>query len=405
MKTGTVKRSLQILSVLFAGITLQAGPVEAETIARNDVLEIRVMEWDPIVTGGMKSWAGWTTEYLVDDDGVISVPFLGSTPASEMSPAELGDIIADQLFNQLALADRPAVTVRIAERPPIFVSGLVRSPGAMEYRSGMTAREALARAGGVLVSANTSDPLRTRLEAENRLDDMVRRQDELAARSARLQAEVDDLEAINFPQILGDPTQGAVLRTREERLFDVNRKQTERRLALIDGRITLLRNEIESLKEKTAVINTQLALAEEQMASTEQLAERGLTNRLRLVDSQSRLSSLQLQSFDTRGAILQAEQEISRAQAEKLDAVEVVAARRVSELQTTDAALAEIKEDRRLQMRLNQMLYAVTDPDSVVEARVRHADGTIDFGLDTAVVPGDFLEITLPPVDDDVTEG
>jgi exopolysaccharide production protein ExoF len=386
---------LRVAAISLSLILLLGTPIKAEIIGPNDTLQINVMEWDPVVTGGMKAWSGWTTDYIVDADGFVSIPFLGQTEAADITPAELGEMISEQLLGQLALPDRPAVSVSIIERPPVFVSGFVRDTGAIEYRAGMTAREALARAGGVPMLIGATDPLRTKLEAENRLADMIRQQDEMGARSARLRAEVDNLDEITFPALLGDSTEGSVIRAREEQLFQINRDQTKRRLALIDGRVRLLRNEIKSLEQKTLIIDKQLDLAKEQLEATEALAERGLTNQLRLLDSQGRLSALQIQSFDTRSGILEAEQDISFAESERLDAVQGVAAQRVRELQITAADLAETREERRLQERIILILDAVDGAEGALVAHIRRTDGSVLNGLDQYLMPGDFLQIQL----------
>ena len=135
---------LRIAAISLSLIVMLGTPIKAEIIGPNDTLQINVMEWDPVVTGGMKAWSGWTTDYIVDADGFVSIPFLGQTEAADITPAELGEMISEQLLGQLALPDRPAVAVSIIERPPVFVSGFVRDTGAIEYRAGMTAREALA---------------------------------------------------------------------------------------------------------------------------------------------------------------------------------------------------------------------------------------------------------------------
>lgn len=384
--------------VLCAVVTHVTSSV-AEPIRSADTLEINVMEWDPIVTGGMRPWAGWTTNYVVDTEGNIDVPFLNTTIASGLPTSELAATIAERLTDQLALSERLAVTVRVLERRPVFVSGFVREPGMVKYLPNMTAREALARAGGPILGSDIRDPLRQRLEAQNLIEDLTRQEDELAARKARLEAEVDGQSEVLFAPFIGSAQSGAILRAQEERLFRLNLDQAARRLDLIDGRVALLVDEIASLGKKMELIDAQLVLAQEQTAATQQLAERGLSSQVRVIDSQSRLAALQIQNFDTRSAILAAEQDISSAETDRLDAVEGLAAQRLSQLQTTIANLADVRAERRLQLRLMQTLHAINDPDAALQAIVRRADGDVMTGLDVALEAGDFLEIRLKQID------
>jgi protein involved in polysaccharide export with SLBB domain len=85
-------------------------------------------------------------DFIVGEDGVISIPILGQIPAAGKTADELRDAIA-RPFSSL-LGHVGIVTIAIAERQPIYVDGVVKNPGAYKYTPGLTVFHALSLAGG-----------------------------------------------------------------------------------------------------------------------------------------------------------------------------------------------------------------------------------------------------------------
>ncbi|MES0097617.1 polysaccharide biosynthesis/export family protein [Mesorhizobium sp. M0019] len=86
-------------------------------------------------------------EYIIQEDGTISVPLLGSIPVANRSTQQVqADLV--ETFNQL-LGREGLVNVLPLERPPIYVLGPVKNPGSFKYAAGMTVLHAIALAGGL----------------------------------------------------------------------------------------------------------------------------------------------------------------------------------------------------------------------------------------------------------------
>lgn len=86
-------------------------------------------------------------EYIVQEDGTISLPLLGSIPVANRSTQQVqADLV--EIFNQL-LGHKGLVNILPLERPPIYVLGPVKNPGSFKYAPGMTVLHAIALAGGV----------------------------------------------------------------------------------------------------------------------------------------------------------------------------------------------------------------------------------------------------------------
>ncbi|MER8581199.1 polysaccharide biosynthesis/export family protein [Mesorhizobium sp. M1423] len=86
-------------------------------------------------------------EYIVQEDGTISLPLLGSIPVANRSTQQVQADLAE-IFNQL-LGHKGLVNILPLERPPIYVLGPVKNPGSFKYAPGMTILHAIALAGGL----------------------------------------------------------------------------------------------------------------------------------------------------------------------------------------------------------------------------------------------------------------
>jgi protein involved in polysaccharide export with SLBB domain len=82
----------------------------------------------------------------VRNDGMISIAPLGDVEAAGKRPDELGKYLSEQYSGELS---NPRVTVIIKNfGGQVFVEGMVASPSAHYYVSGLTALQAIALAGG-----------------------------------------------------------------------------------------------------------------------------------------------------------------------------------------------------------------------------------------------------------------
>lgn len=96
----------------------------------------------------------------VQMDGNISLPLAGTLPVAGRPLSEIrtkiGAALANKVFRQrspdghetVILIDADEVTATIAEYRPLYVDGDVSKPGEYPYRSAITARQAVALAGG-----------------------------------------------------------------------------------------------------------------------------------------------------------------------------------------------------------------------------------------------------------------
>jgi polysaccharide biosynthesis/export protein len=97
---------------------------------------------------------GISGDYLVDANGQVTLPLVGSVPARGRTTKALERMIAERL-KQGYVRD-PNVTVSIASYRPFFILGEVTTPGQYPYVPNMTAENAVAIAGGFSPRAKKS---------------------------------------------------------------------------------------------------------------------------------------------------------------------------------------------------------------------------------------------------------
>jgi polysaccharide export outer membrane protein len=109
--------------------------------------------------------------YTVDQQGMVSVPLIGDVPARGRTTRALGRAVAARLAARYVRD--PQVTVDVAQNRPFFILGEVRNAGQFPYVSGLTAKAAVAVAGGF---ADRADERRIQI-TRRRFDGLIEKMD------------------------------------------------------------------------------------------------------------------------------------------------------------------------------------------------------------------------------------
>jgi exopolysaccharide production protein ExoF len=373
----------------------------ASLIGADDLLNVLVLDWDPIL-GEVKRWEEVSGEYRVASDGTIVVPFVGRVVGQGRSTDEIASDIVAALREGLALSAPPSVTVEFAARPPVIVTGDVRSPGPYEITSGMLAMEAVGLAGGTGSAASDQvGYLRDLTSLRTNLQILQDQQLRLQARKARLQAELAGKTTLEFEQVPDEPEWAAIV-SLEEQLMRVRADRLARELASIDGQSELFAAEIQALDQKTASLNRQRELASEAAANADSLVDRGLVAGQRLLETQNALASIDTQLLDVSTAILAARQNLASADRERVSLQDNRRAEILESLQDVEARLQDIGEQIAGLQTTLRTVQAGRPVDVVVEPIVtilRRAGATLERIEDAAMLPlrpGDMVEVRQP---------
>lgn len=93
-------------------------------------------------------------EAVIGPRGTVTLPLIGDVVAQGQTPAALAKMITEKL--DAGFIVNPSVTVELLEYPPVYVTGLVTSPGSVGYRPHLNVRQTIALAGGFAPRARTS---------------------------------------------------------------------------------------------------------------------------------------------------------------------------------------------------------------------------------------------------------
>ncbi|HZY69071.1 MAG TPA: polysaccharide biosynthesis/export family protein [Devosia sp.] len=129
-----------ILVVLSGCATSRVAAYKVETVKEytldtDDVLRVTVYGDETL-----------SNTYTVTDKGTISFPLVGQVAARGQTITTVERMITELLANGYMIS--PKVSVEVATYRPFFIEGAVQRSGRYPYTWGMTARAAVATAGG-----------------------------------------------------------------------------------------------------------------------------------------------------------------------------------------------------------------------------------------------------------------
>lgn len=313
------------------------------------------------------------------------------------------------LLKLFQLAEEDLALEVVAYRP-VVVSGDVARPSEVTFRPGLTARSAIAIAGGVrsslLADLSVADP-----------GQIVRWQNDYAraaldhatalTRQWRVSAEINDVaepEPID-PQLVAVSREVLnALSTEQLRLIEIRRQNEDGDRAYLLSVLEQARNRVRILTEQRANQSEQLAADEEEEARVRDLVERSLVpaTRLNEVRRDTVLSATRLLGLESELAA--ADLDVIRIQRD----IEAYEETRLADLLALREQLNAAVLEARLRMDLltqnlagategESMTSLLTDMDATIRV-FRQVDGRITpviIDMDSELEPGDTLEVVL----------
>lgn len=158
------------------------GGVNPNTLAANDVVEVRVFQ-EPDLTG----------VYRVSPAAEIDFPLCGKLKVGGRTAAETADAITECL--KAGFVRRPQVAVMVKEfnSKKVFVFGEVTKPGAFPFEEGMTIIHAVSAAGGFTKAASKNSVNVTRSLDGNEVKVPVRVEDIVTGRDKNFALQPGDI--------------------------------------------------------------------------------------------------------------------------------------------------------------------------------------------------------------------
>jgi polysaccharide export outer membrane protein len=376
------------------------APARADYLVdRGDVLLISVAE-DPELG----------REAKVNADGRIMLPHLGSIEVAGSDLEAIRVRVAQELEKR-DIIRTPSVLVEVATYRPFYVGGEVARPGAVPFEPGLTVRHALVLAGGLDRRLDPTGLSATELLAiKAKLRATSYELLQTRSRIARLEAELNRAPAADvsgLDQRLA-PSQDAaavvaldsgLLQDRLE-TWSANQTHLKDKLALADLELGVLAKQAEyQERERT--------LQEDEVENAQQLFDQGLIPLPRLQELEreaSRMSRdlLENHAFAARARQTKATARYELASAETTWRIEV--RRELADAMLDRTRLeAEIETLKTAGLAASlsledQALLAPPVPRVVIHRSVDGHSETIEAHLETEIVPGDVLDVTIAEV-------
>lgn len=399
------------VSVTAQGQPAPAGPA-TETrsfpLGPRDQLRLRVGQWEP-TQGVYMPWPDFGGDYLVGSDGTLSLPMIGTIMAAGRSPEEVAGEISVELYTKAGLVEPPTVSIEVTEYRPIYVIGAARQPGAFPFVPGLTVLKAVGLAGGVDSGEGWHpDQQRNAVSALGEYE--VLRMDlwRYLAQSARVEAELAGSETIEMPQRLEESPVAATLLELQYEIKSANDSAMESSLAQIRSLEELLNRQIVQLDARIALRDEQVNLARKDLASVDQLLDKGLSVASRQILAARTVADLESGRLELETARLQAEQQLNEARRDQLDLVNDRRRDLLRLLEETRAQVTSIEK----RMETAKSLFATASRSERLENMTsvgkpvftitrRTADGYESISAEgiTELLPDDVLEIEVPLLD------
>jgi polysaccharide export outer membrane protein len=346
----------------------------------------------------------FTSQSTVDQSGNVRLPIIGEVRAASLTVDGLEHQIAQELAK--GFVNHPVVTVTIAEFRPIYVLGLVRTPGVFPYRQGLSVLSAIAAAGGIGTTESMRGTLSAELlQTEERVHQLEVQRATVTIRRARLTAELNGKETIDFPETTAsnlDPVQLAQFIKNEKRAFRLERDAEKQEADALQSQIPSLRAEIYSLKDQQKLEQQQRDLNHQLVASYEKMMGNGLIRKPNYIEVKREEARIDENIERLRSSILRAEQAIGDTQFRIEQLHDTYRRRVMTELQQTDQALlgltVSLPAAQRLRaQRMRQLGLLTADEAADPSVTVIRASGKSVIKLAAAgsfkIQPGDVVQV------------
>jgi protein involved in polysaccharide export with SLBB domain len=393
-------------------------PASPAALATGDRLKITFHEMIDVPTGNPLARAGTgadsmlrtfyqrmdlSAEYMIDEDGIVSLPRLGKFSAAGLLPRDLEAQLTTAFTRKIG---RPAdVNIAIQDRRPIYVVGAVKNGGAFKHTGRMTVLHAVALAGGIERGpSNLAHPIESVREQE-RVGKLTHQLKRLLARAARLETERSGSVAIEAPaqliSLAGKDDAEAVL-SAEQTLLQLDQSRRRQQQAEAEAGVATARKEIEALRAKLVKLDAQSQIHGEHLADLRKLE--GFTTRTSVIKLSGELSEIESRRQDIHATLAVAEARL--AQAERIVArLSLDHATEIARsIAMTEAEIADV----RLSLGAAGLLLSALGQGTLLNARGHIAEPIYEIvrqGKDastvlpaqegTQLLPGDVLKVRL----------
>jgi len=347
-------------------------------------------------------------DFEVRAPGAVALPLLGNLDVLGRTPTDVERLIGERLADDYQIS--ATVNVEITQYRPFYIMGDVMNPGRYPYSPGINVLQAVAIAGGfyALRPSDTGAQIDA-IRAQESLDVFTTQERAALLRRARLVAEREGRSWLALPDELlsvqNEPSVQAVLAA-ERDLFAARRDGLTTDITLLQAQTTVYNKEVMALQDSVAATAEQQRLLGAELKDQQDLFEKGLSQRPRILELQRLIAGLKADASQTRAFLARAEQNIAKVQ-------EDIARRRSSfmedveqQLVATETELIELARHRSATQDTIAAIergYPLARSAELVEARKRfvirrrtaNEVAEIEATDTTPVMPDDVIEVPI----------
>jgi polysaccharide biosynthesis/export protein len=344
-------------------------------------------------------------EFIIDGGGGILLPIIGSVSLKGLTLADAQQLIQEQFADGVLV--QPAVSVRINEYRPIFVTGSVKKPGRYDFILGESVKAAIATAGGEgqPLEQSLSVAVSDYITAEQRVRQLEADRATLLMRKARLEAQRDGRENFVMPVLVGFSPRNVDF----DRAYSDENDTFSRLAETYRTQIEALQKQRPRIEVETNAVTDQLAKQKERLGIvTSRLAElelifgKGLLRKEVLINQRIEKALVEAQLSTLEAQVAHLGQTMGELDVRLADLKATYERQTLEELQETSQRLLEIETSIGPARKILDVKAEAASGDSdeleytIFISRAR--DGrmvTFETTDETMLSPGDVVEVKL----------
>jgi protein involved in polysaccharide export with SLBB domain len=330
-------------------------------------------------------------DQVIGESGQLRLPRIGSFNARNKTTEELERDIRGTVEGKgekLGYFSLEVIRCR-----PIYVVGLINRPGPYAYVPGLTVVRAVALAGGLYRSPETTGEM---MHEKTTLTDTTSRLAEAIARRARLEAESNDSQMISMPKELKqlEPIKAHEMLAAENAQLDRSRQSLNRLKSGLENLIALKQGDADNHKIEITRIAQRIDAQTKIFGEMRKLHEERIVNQQRFLEAVIALDSLQRDKQSNISGLSAAKTDLEKAQRDLALVGLEHKARIAKEIADTEFEIT----------RLKRVAAQIADYETVVGQSEYERVAIFKIIRGNPGAPGDFIQAneTTPVMPGDV---
>jgi polysaccharide export outer membrane protein len=350
-------------------------------------------------------------DFIIDGGGGVLLPLAGAVSIAGLTLAEAQKLIQDRFGDGVLV--QPAVSVRITEFRPIFVSGNVKKPGGYRFMIGQSVKAAIAAAGGVgePLEPNLNGAVSDFITAEQQVTQLEGQQAMLMVRKARLEAQRDGKSSFIIPVQVGLGPRNvdfSLAYASENELLSRLEELYREQVQALQSQRPRIEAEIHAVSEQIAKQKQHLDIVNSRLVDLEGLFAKGLLRKDVLLNQQIEKTLVEGQTSSLQAQLARLRQSMGELDIKLGDVKANYLRQTLADLQDTSQRLREVETSIGPARRLLKVKAQSTDgdiDDSEYVVRIsRIRDGsmiTTEAAENELLSPGDVVEVKRKRHDSD----